>query len=176
MNRGWTLRWVTLTAMIIGLSGLPLLGGDADSVQVGWAIASSQTLSVAGAEQASDRQAASTFTVPEPSDADLARGHVDREDALRLKARSNTDWIITARSERGHMGTSFDGRYTKPIRDLQVRADGGAYTPLSQNERIIARGTPGHETVSVDYRVEFDPTAYRPGSYRATVIYTISTP
>ena len=164
-------------AVVAALAVVPLLAAsDSAGVRVGWTVVGSQTLSIAGADGPSGRRVASTFVVPDPSPSDLARGHVDRDGALRLTARSNTPWIITARSERATMGTSDDGTYTKPIRDLHVRADGGAYVPLSTEGQIIARGTAGAETVGVDYRVGFDADAHRPGTYRATVIYTISTP
>lgn len=176
MNREWMCRWATLGLAIVALSVIPLLGDDSASVQVGWTIESTQTLSIVGGDPSRDQQVSSTFAVPEPSDADLARGHIDRENALRLNARSNTSWIVTAKSDSATMGTSDDGTYTKPIRDLQVRADDGAYVPLSPKREVIARGPAGHETVGVDYRVNFDASAYRPGDYRATVTYTISTP
>lgn len=172
----WKLRWVTLSLVIVALAAVPLLGEDSETAQVGWTIASYQTLSIVGSDGSGDGQVESRFAVPEPSDADLARGHVERPNAVRLNARSNTAWVITARAESANMGTSDDGSYTKPIRDLQVRADGGTYTPLSQDNQIIASGGAGKRTVGVDYRVAFDQAEYRPGDYEATVVYTISTP
>ncbi len=176
MNHQWTLRGLIVAFVALTVASLPLMADDSATVKVGWTVESTQTLRIAGSDGPGDRQVASTFVMPAPSEADLARGHMDRPDALRLEARSNTDWVVTARSERATMGTSHDGAYTKPIRDLQVRADGGSYMPLSRERTIIARGTAGDETVGVDYRVNVDPAEYRPGDYRATVIYTISTP
>jgi len=176
MIRKWTLRGLIFALLTLAVASLPLVAEDSATVQVGWTIESTQTLRILGSDGPGGREVAHTFAVPEPSEADLARGHMVREDALRLEARSNTDWVITARSERATMGASHDGAYTKPIQDLQVRADGGAYAPLSRERTIIARGTAGDETVGVDYRVDFDEAEYRPGDYRATVVYTISTP
>jgi len=176
MLHGWKLRWTVLSLVLVALAAVPLLGDDSETAQVGWTIASYQTLSIVGSDGTDDRQVESRFVVPEPSDADLARGHVERQDALRLNAESNTPWVITARGESAHMGTSDDGSYAKPIRDLQVRAGDGTYTPLSRDNQIVASGDAGKTAVGVDYRVAFDRAEYRPGQYEATVVYTISTP
>ncbi len=176
MTPRWTLYGLALALLALVVAGPPSVADDSATAQVGWTVESTQSLSIAGAANSNGRQVASTFAVPEPSERDLARGHIDREDALRLNARSNTDWVITARSESATMGTSDDGTYTKSIQDLQVRADGGSYTPLSRERTTIARGAPGERTVGVDYRVNFDQATYRPGDYEATVIYTISSP
>lgn len=165
--------------MLLGgvfLATVPLMGDESATVTVGWRVHSAQTLSALGSGRPGGDQLVTTFVVPRPTPADLARGYIERERAITLVARSNTPWILTVRTSSESMGTSFDGRYTKPVSHLQVRAEDGPYVTLARTAQVLARGPSGEYRVGMDYRVLFDGARYREGDYRVTVSYTLSTP
>ncbi len=162
------------------LMSSPSLWGDAPTaVELRWRAESTQTLYVLGPDGRAEGGGASVsspFVIPNPTPEDLERGYVERLGAVTLLARSNVPWLIAVRAEDADMGTSFDGSVTKPITDFQVRASGqGRYLTVQRYDQALTAGPPGEHRVPVDYRVLFDRERHRPGNYRITLVYTIST-
>jgi hypothetical protein len=158
------------------LPGLTLQGDESSSVQVGWQVQHSRTLTILGSSEGNGTTTASTFVIPQPSAADLERGYIEQERAITLLARSNTPWMISVRTDDPHMGRSFDGTYLKPVSDLLVRAAGRPYLAISHEDQLLTSGPAGEHLIGVDYRVLFNRHSHREGNYSITIIYTISTP
>jgi len=163
---GLILLWVTCGSLVLGAS-------DSATVTVGWRVLPFATLSIAG-EQGGGAAVVTTFALPQPSAADLNRGYMEFERALTLIAISNTNWQLTVRSDDPDLGRSYDGSYVKPLGDFQLRTAGGEYRNLSNKEQVLTTGGHGRYELGIDYRILFHPE-YRPGDYRVTLIYTITT-
>lgn len=144
-----------------------------DAVRVAFRVNPFQTLSLGSGP--AGRTLSAAVTVPRPTAQDLSRGYVELPGALKLQVRSNVPWTVKVRTDDPDMGTSFDGTFTKPISDLQVRVAGGPYLTLSRQDQVLAEGPWGTFAFEVDYRVLFDPQTHRDGDYRVNVIYTLST-
>ena len=107
-------------------------------------------------------------------------GFVEFEpDKPTLVINANNNWKLTAKS------SGFTGPYAKAITDLQLKdsgsvhvADGfGDYQTLSASDQEIAAYTKGvkGESHPCQYRILLDYTKDIPGTYEATVTYTLST-
>ena len=162
----------TLIALILFIPVFELLAASSTTVRVGFEILPFQQLSISGGRSAGNT-AVSTVRLPQPSAADLTRGYIELPNAVNLAVRSNIPWAVTVRTDDANMGQSFDGSYTKPVSDFQLRVGNGAYTPISQRNQVLLQGSYGQHNFNVDYRTLFDPSTYRQGNYQVTVIYTI---
>lgn len=97
-----------------------------------------------------------------------------------LKVSSNKNWILSAKS------SGFTGApYPKPVGDLQLKDAGSlhvtngfdSYKSLSTTDQEIASYSLGvkNESHPCQYRIILDWTKDIPGTYTATVTYTLST-
>jgi len=89
---------------------------------------------------------------------------------------SDIPWRITVRSLNADLGMSDDGRYVKPLGDLQWKlSDERQWTKLRRDdEEMNASDEPGSGVFSVDYRALLDWKRDRPGDYSAALRFTIS--
>jgi len=160
------------------MPGCAALISQADNsgvTEVGWTVVPFATLALAGAgERAAGSTVTVSFTLPRPSAEDLARGYLEIEDALTLVARSNVDWVILVRTPDPDLGRSYDGSYTKPLSDFQLRVAGGDFLTISNADQTLSRGRRGEHELAIDYRVLLHPECYRPGDYGLKLIYTIT--
>lgn len=157
------------------LPALTLLGAsDSATVTVSWTIKPFQSLSIAG-NPSNSKSVVSTYNVPDPTNADLNRGFIEEENALTLLVVSNVDWEIHVKSLSNNMGTSFDGTYTKPLEDFELRAGNGNYQPLTKSDQVLASGEHGKHKIGVDYKVNFHKNEYKDGNYQVKLLYTITT-
>ena len=96
-----------------------------------------------------------------------------------LKVWSNSSWKLSARS------TGFTGPYDKPATDLMLKDLGAkhvtngftGYKSLTNNDQEIASYNKGvkSETHPCQYKVLLDWEKDAPGTYSATVTYTLTT-
>jgi len=164
---------VGIALLLIIFSSLAFSASDSATTTVSWSVLPFATLSIAGEEGSGDA-VVSTFALPQPSAADLNRGYIEVERALTLIAVSNTNWRLTVRSDDPDLGRSYDGSYVKPLGDFQLRTAGGEYRSISNGEQVLMTGRHGRYELGIDYRIRFH-SGYRPGDYRVTLIYTITT-
>ena len=162
-----------LVSFVLSLSAVTQADNSATG-RVGFNVLPTQTLAVFGQGGSGGQSVTSTFFIPTPTAADLARGFIERPEESTLVATSNIPWAITVRTPDADMGRSDDGSYVRPISDLQVRAEGRPYLTMSGEDQVIAHGEPGRYEVGVDYLIRFDGNNYHAGDYRITLIYTIS--
>lgn len=163
---------ITLIAVIFFIPVFELLAASGSTVRVGFEILPFQQLSISGGRSVGNT-ALSTVQLPQPSAADLARGYIELPHAVSLSVRSNIPWAVTVRTDNANMGQSFDGNYTKPISDFQLRVGNGAFRPITQQNQVLLRGSYGEYNFDVDYRTLFDANIHRQGNYQLTVVYTI---
>jgi hypothetical protein len=163
---------VSLILLFMVSSSLALGAGDSEITTINWTVLPFATLSIAG--EGEGEAISTTVALPQPTAADLERGYVELERALTLIAVSNTNWRLTVRSPNSNLGRSYDGAYVKPLSDFQLRARGGEYCSITNEDRLLTSGTQGRYELEIDYRILFHP-GYRPGDYRVTLIYTITT-
>lgn len=147
--------------------------GGSVSARVTWVIVPFQSLTIAGQHDGGDG-VSDHFTLPPPTQADLARGCVERDAALVLQATSNVPWTVKVHAIETDMGASTDGSTRKPLSDFLLRVGDGAYLALSPFDQTLASGSAGSTLLSVDYRVNVDPQTYVKGDYGVTLIYTIT--
>lgn len=96
-----------------------------------------------------------------------------------LTVDANKSWKLSAKSS----GFGIVGSYTKDIGDLQLKDAGashvtmGSYTSLSAVDQEVAVHTAGvsDESHPCQYKIDLDWTQDIPGTYEATVTYTLST-
>ena len=96
-----------------------------------------------------------------------------------LKVSSNKHWKLYARSS----GFSANGSYTKDIGDLQLKDTGSShvtmssYTSLTDQNQEIASHSAGvrNEEHLCQYKILLDWSHDIPGTYEATVTYTLTT-
>ena len=100
-------------------------------------------------------------------------------DKPTLTVSANNTWKLTART------SGFTGPYSKDTGDLQLKNKAGShvingfssYKDLSTQDQEIASYNKGvkNETHPCQYRIFLDYTKDIPGTYEATVTYTLST-
>lgn len=161
--------------LLFSVSLLTVGASDSATVTVSWQVPVMQSLQIQGqATSGSSDKITSVLNLPQPTDNDLQRGYIQRQNALTLTARSNVKWAVQVQVEQPYLGTSYDGEYRKPSSDLLIRGSSG-YKQASTSPVIIATGESGSHRIGVDYKVLFDQQDYRRGDYQATLIYTITT-
>jgi hypothetical protein len=168
------MKKILVLAAAIGVCSLAfsLESSSQSSASVTFRIAPMMSLSVWG-ESPSGNSLASIYTIPRPTAQERQAGFLERENALKLIARSNVPWALRVRASEPDMGLSDDGTYRKPVSDLEVRAAQGAYVPVAVYDQTIARGPIGEYLLSIDYRVRLG-SEHRDGNYRVTLIYTLT--
>jgi hypothetical protein len=128
-------------------------------------------------------QADSSKTLTQDGDAetDFDQGYTDMSTGRpNLKVSANKTWKLSAKSS----GFAANDSYTKAVGDLQLKhsgnyATGGfaSFTSLSATDQDIAVNTIGvkNENYDCQYRILLDYTKDIPGTYTATVTYTLAT-
>ena len=100
-------------------------------------------------------------------------------DKPTLTVSANKTWILTAKTD------GFTGPHAKPITDLQFKDIASAnvsngfetFKPLSADDQEFAASTSGviNEVHPCQYKILLDYENDIPGTYEATVTYTLST-
>ena len=93
-----------------------------------------------------------------------------------LTVNVNKNWKLTAKS------SGFTGPYEKPIGDLMLKDNGSShatmseFTSLSERDQEVASHTEGvhNESHPCQYKIDLDWEKDIPGTYEATVTYTLS--
>jgi len=128
----------------------------------------------------SDQDVSKEIQIGTESREDFGQGFVEfpsNKPTLALDANNN--WKLSARS------TSFTGPYDKPATDLMLKDLGAkhvtngftGYKALTNNDQEIASYNKGvkSETHPCQYKVLLDWEKDAPGTYSATVTYTLTT-
>ncbi len=161
--------------LIILLTTFTLLAAsDSATVTVSWNIQPFVALSISS-NSTESRTVNSVYSVPKPTEDDLERGYIEKKNAIKLVARSNTGWQVSVRALNSTMGTSFDGSYTKPIEDFKLKVGNGGYLTLSTNDKVLVESRNGEHEIGVDYKINFDQYEYKSGNYQVELLYTITT-
>ncbi len=172
MARRAVISGLLLLGLSLFLSAQALGTGDSARTTISWTVLPFARLSLEGQ---TDQAVTTTFVLPQPSEADLERGYREIPRALTLIAASNVHWRLAVRAAEPDLGRSYDGRYTKPLSDFQLRVGSESYRPVSNSDQVIAHGPSGRQKVEVDYLILFDREHHRPGDYHVTLTYTITT-
>ena len=167
---------IVLLALIVVTSFYfpPVMASDSASHDIEIDIPVIQAMNIKSrSSTGSGEKVVTKYNIPEPKKADLNRGYVEKEDAVTLAVTSNVNWKVTVRAKKRYLGTSDDGTYKKPVTDLMIRCSGN-YEPVTTSQTIIAEKGSGVFNLGLDYKTNFDKDEYKPGSYEATLVYTIS--
>ena len=143
------------------------------TVKVCWRILPFQSLSI-GSSGGSSKSVISTYKISQPKKEELLRGYMEEKQAITLTVVSNIPWIVQVRTNNENLGVSFDKHYVKPLNDFQLRAEKSRYITLSRENKDLAKGGKGVRRLKVDYKILTNRANYRPGNYRAVLIYTIT--
>ena len=90
---------------------------------------------------------------------------------------ADVDWIVTVKSLDANLGQSDDFVYTKPLSDLLWKLSiNPAYTTITTTDTTVTSGAfgGGSGNFDVDYKFLLAWSNDRPGTYGATLQYTIS--
>ena len=91
---------------------------------------------------------------------------------------ADVDWIVTVKSLDANLGQSDDLAYTKPLSDLLWKLSSNpTWTTLTTTDATVTSGGVGGGSgnFDVDYNFLLTWSNDRPGTYDATLQYTIST-
>lgn len=155
-------------------SVFPVLASDSASHKITVKIPVIQAMRIETVDSTSSgKKIVTKYDIPEPSDGDLSSGYLEEEDVAMLAVTSNVNWKVTVRSSGRYLGTSNDGTYKKPVTDLMVGSS-GQYSQVTTTPKTIVEEDPGVFNLGLDYKVQYDKSEYKPGSYEATLVYTIS--
>ena len=127
-----------------------------------------------------DSDVSKTITQGSTADTAFSQGYIEFDpDKPTLIINSNKKWKLSVRS------SDVTGPYSKKISDLQVKDLSAAhvkngfddYQSLSKNDQDIAMYDNGikNETHPLQYKMLLDWEKDIPGTYEATVTYTLST-
>ncbi len=88
---------------------------------------------------------------------------------------ASANWEITVRSLNADLGQSNDGFYTKPLSDLQWKLSSqSSWNAMTTSDVQVTTGAAGSSSFDVDYRFLLSWALDRPGTYGATIQYTIT--
>ena len=164
---------LVLVAFLLAFTTLGIAASDSATVSVSWTVKAQQSLKIVStnpslsSSSSSSTSVTSVLDVPEPNDEDIG-SHIQKNDALKLEASSNTPWKVQVEAENSFL------RSTNGYVDLSVRAQNG-FEQVSTDPTTIARGQPGTHELGVDYRFNYDED-YESGDYEIKLTYTITTP
>lgn len=129
----------------------------------------------------SQADSSKTLTQDVDAETEFDQGWTDLDAGKpNLKVSANQSWKLMAKSS----GFAANGLYTKAIGDLQLKHAGlyvagefGSFTSLASTDLDIAVNTIGvkNENYDCQYRILLDYTKDIPGTYTATVTYTLAT-
>jgi len=89
----------------------------------------------------------------------------------------DSTWQIGIRSLDANLGPSDDATYTKPLSDLYWKGGSqGSWIPMTTSYVTVLSGSssPGWWTVDIDYGFLLSWFNDKPGTYQATIQYTIT--
>ena len=170
----WSRRLLPLLSLILIALLAPSAAADttaAAHVEIGWQVLPYQSLAVENPSSTSSGR----FRLGQPTPADLSLGYAEADGAVTLVAASNVPWSVKVHAVETDLGRSADGTSVKPLSDFLLRANGGAYLPISTVDQTLASGAFGVTSLVVDCRILTNSTSYRPGDYGLTLVYTITT-
>ena len=131
-------------------------------------------LTMAQAARAADTVDMRDLVFDSPAVADMEAGGVSlpREPVYW---QSDGPWLITVEVLELNLGSSDDGRYLKPLGDLQFkRSEDAVWRSMEITPLVLASGGAGGKgSFLVDWRMALDWAKDRPGRYRATLRLTI---
>ncbi len=88
---------------------------------------------------------------------------------------ANENWIMTVMSLDPNLGQSDDLSYTKPLSDLMWQLTvGGSWASMTTSGVTVKTGVAGSGSFGMDYKFLLSWAADKPGTYTATIQYTIS--
>ena len=152
-------RWLWIGALVVLVTLSVVAVQQSVTVRAQWKVLPYQTLRLDGGTDA----ASVSYSIPEPTALDVARGFIEDEHAVQLRVVSNTPWKIQVRVERGD-DTGLD---------VLARRHGGSYAPLTEAAQILASGPHGSYDVGVDYRIPLGDDSDAWDEAAIDVVYTI---
>lgn len=159
--------------VLVTVATLGFAASDSTTVTVNFSINAQQSLRIkSNPTNSSSDTVESVFHIPSPTDEELEEGQIIKENAIELVATSNIKWAVNVRARNSSLGTGKDG-YSKPVSDLAVRGQEGDFKQVSTSPVNIAGGEPGEHEFGVDYKVNYDED-YKPGNYKAELVFNIS--
>jgi hypothetical protein len=114
---------------------------------------------------------------PAPTEADYDIGY-QQFAPLNATVKTNGTWSLGIRATTATWTASGGARANKPVGDLQrATAAGGPYAAVTTTNTTMVTGTAGAaNVVTMFYRILWSYTVDTPGTYRLTVIYTLTAP
>lgn len=145
------------------------------------------SIAITALSLASPRKALAVVSITAHSDIHLT-ATISDFDAGNKDSLSNTVtyrcdqgflWRILVRSLDANLGQSDDATYTKPLSDLRWKGgDQGTWIAMTTSDATVINWTfqfSGTQTVDIDYRFLLSWANDKPGTYQATIQYTITT-
>jgi hypothetical protein len=167
-----TPRVLCIAAGILALgAGIPVFAVDNQQVTVTATIPVMMNLTI--------DTSTVTFNFTQNDYAADGTGSGESVNATTLKVASNTRWILEVGADNANFTYSGVEVVTKPCGDLSLSANGtGAYAPVTNLNRELARGEPGGNTapannVPVSYKLNTTLAGDPPGNYVLTLTYTL---
>lgn len=119
----------------------------------------------------------SSTAAPSPTEAEYDAGF-QQFAPLNATVKTNGTWSLGIRATTATWTASGGARATKPVGDLQrAIAAGGPYVAVTTTNTTMVSGTAGAANlVPLFYRILWSYTVDTPGTYRLTVIYTLTAP
>jgi len=170
-----TLIFIMAALILLGVAKAGVALSVDKTVRINIKIVPFQILMVNG-KNTDGEKVITTYHIPQPTPQDLQRGYIQEDNALSLTVVSNVNWVVKVRALSKNLGSSWDGRYIKPLSDFLIRSHQTQFMPVQQIPQKIAWGKNGKKTVNIDYRVEGYNRNYHPGNYKIILEYTITTP
>jgi hypothetical protein len=114
---------------------------------------------------------------PAPTEADYDLGY-QQFAPLTATVKTNGTWSLGIRATAATFTASGGARANKPAADLQrATAAGGPYAAVTTTNTTLTSGTAGAaNVVNLFYRILWSYTVDTPGTYRITVVYTLTAP
>lgn len=133
--------------------------------------ASPGALAAQGGPPANITLAPADVVFPSPTDIDFDGGWVDHGGisvTVEPRNQRRQNWQLFVQASAADMGG-----YGKPVQDILVRAEGGAWMALGTTTTLVAEGT-GPTTVTLFFRLLLDWTLDEPGVYSVPVEYSVT--
>jgi len=162
-----------ITLALLGITHTSSAKDVSASHQVAVRVLPIITLTVRG-KDGTEKKVISTYNVPQPTAQDLEKGYIEEKSAFSLMVISNVNWVVTVRALSENLGTSWDGKYLKPLSHFFLRSYQTKFMAIQKRSQKIAWGEKEEQVIDVDYRIEGYGDNYQLGSYKITLEYTIT--
>lgn len=116
---------------------------------------------------------------PAPTEASYDAPGYQQFSPLTATVKTNGTWSLSVRATSATWAGSGGARLNKPVGDLRwSTAAGGSYTPMSTtNTAVFPSGTAGSANIiTLWYRIYWSYVTDLPGTYKITVVYTLTAP